>query len=478
IFVYPNRKAGVPATGRGYPMKLSILGCVLALAPTASVLAASDAARYAALESRLAAIEAGTAQVEAVTQIQRLGRAFGYYTDKGYFGEAADLFSEDASFQWGMDGLYKGKARIRELLTRHGGGSLKEAPGLPFGRLNLRMQLQPVVTVAADGLTAQARWREWGLLGQYKKWAGWGDAVIEDRYVKEGGVWKIAARQYYLNFEAPYEGGWAVMKPAAAEARSAVAKEFPADAPSPVAYKPFPAVFVPPYHYAGTTAPTAIQSLAPVKAVKRADDALGRLEAQADARELQLGRTRSARAIENLQAMYGYYIDKGQWKQAAALFSREGSYEFGQGGVYVGNASIERGLSLMGSQGLEEGQLNNYVTAQPIIHVSADNATAKARWRSDVLLSRAGKGRWGGGVYENEYVNDKGIWKFSKLHYHVTFWGDYEQGWAAKPFPVDGPSTTTPPDRPPTVVYQSFPKLQVVPYHYANPVSGKPHAGE
>ena len=134
------------------------------------------------------AIEAETARVEAITQVQRLGRAFGYYTDKGFFGEAADLFTDNGTFQWGNDGVYRGKARIRELLTRHGGGSMKEVAGLPFGRLNLRMQLQPVVTVSADGNTAQARWREWGLLGQYKKEATWGDAVIEDRYVREAGV--------------------------------------------------------------------------------------------------------------------------------------------------------------------------------------------------------------------------------------------------------------------------------------------------
>ncbi len=60
---------------------------------------------------------------------------------------------------------------------------------------------------------------------------------------------------------------------------------------------------------------------------------------------------------------------------------------------------------------------------QPIIHISDDNRTAKARWRSDVLLSRVGTGSWGGGVYENEYVNDNGTWKFSSLHYYVTFWG-------------------------------------------------------
>jgi len=160
--------------------QVPVLALLLAIAVSARA-AQSDTSRLTALQDRVKAMDAETAQVEAVVQIQRLGRAFGYYTDKGYFGEAADLFTEDGSFQWGNDGIYKGKARIRELLTRHGGGSMKEAPGLPFGRLNLRMQLQPMVTVAADGMTANARWREWGLLGQYRKAAFWGDAVSEDR---------------------------------------------------------------------------------------------------------------------------------------------------------------------------------------------------------------------------------------------------------------------------------------------------------
>src|SRR5579872_616463 len=157
------------------PSKAVTLASFLAagLALCGSSFARDDAGRIAALQARVNGLNAETSYVEAITQIQRLGRAFGYYTDKGYFGEAADLFTDDATFQWGMDGVYKGKARIRELLTRHGGGSMKEGPGLPFGRLNLRMQLQPVVTLSADGNSAHARWREWGLLGEYKKSATW-----------------------------------------------------------------------------------------------------------------------------------------------------------------------------------------------------------------------------------------------------------------------------------------------------------------
>jgi hypothetical protein len=179
-------------TSKAASLALSLL---LGLTLCTTALARDEAARLAALKSRIKSIAAETSYVEAITQIQRLGRAFGYYTDKGYFGEAADLFTDDGTFQWGVDGVYQGKAHIKELLTRHGGGSLSDGPGLPFGRLNLRMQLQPLVTVAADGHSAHARWREWGLLGEYKKSATWGDAIIEDEYVKDNDVWKIATRR-------------------------------------------------------------------------------------------------------------------------------------------------------------------------------------------------------------------------------------------------------------------------------------------
>src|SRR5580704_966810 len=135
-------------TSKVAPLALSL---ILGLALCGNGFANDDAARLAALKSRVKAIAEETDYVEAITKIQRLGRSFGYYTDKGYFGEAADLFTDDATFQWGVDGLYKGKTRIKELLTRHGGGSLTDGPGLAFGRLNLRMQLQPVVNVASDG---------------------------------------------------------------------------------------------------------------------------------------------------------------------------------------------------------------------------------------------------------------------------------------------------------------------------------------
>ncbi len=212
----------------------------------------------------------------------------------------------------------------------------------------------------------------------------------------------------------------------------------------------------------------------PVAAQAAKAPTISDLEAIANKYEQEIAVLKSHEELENLQAIYGYYIDKGLWAQAASLFAKDGTYEFGQRGVYVGPAHIRKALALFGPEGLEPGQLNNYMMLQPIIDVAPDNKTAKARWRSDVLLARDGKGRWGGGVYENTYVNDHGTWKFKSLHYYVTQESDYDAGWGKKPFPMKGPSKEFPPDRPPTEVYKSLPDVYFPAYHYNNPVTGKP----
>jgi hypothetical protein len=199
------------------------------------------------------------------------------------------------------------------------------------------------------------------------------------------------------------------------------------------------------------------------------------LEATVARYEQAIARLKSRDALENLQAAYGYYIDKGLWKQAADLFTANATFEYGQRGVYVGRAHLVKAMTVAyGPEGLHQGQLNNYMMLQPIIDVAPDNRTALARWRSDVELAVDGKGRWGEGEYENEYVNDHGVWKISKFHFYVTVMADYDQGWKEAPLPLDGPSASAPPDRPPTEVYASLPDVYLPPYHYKNPVTGTP----
>lgn len=214
------------------------------------------------------------------------------------------------------------------------------------------------------------------------------------------------------------------------------------------------------------TGPAAAQ--APARSAE-----LAQLEQLVDGYERQLARVKSVDAIENLQSAYGYYVDKAMWSQAADLFADDATWEYGQRGVYVGRTRIRRALGLAGREGLRHGQLNNYMMLQPLITVADDNRTAKARWRSNMQLAANGKGQWGEGVYENDYVNDRGTWKISRLRFFVTALADYSLGWAEGAIPMEGPSREFPPDRPPTEVYESLPGVHVPRYHFRHPVTGR-----
>jgi hypothetical protein len=442
---------------------------VLLVISSASVLLAGSVARAATPDPdrSVALLAAQVDRLEAAESVKRLQRAYGYYIDKGYWDEAADLFADDATFEAGVDGVYVGSRRIRELIVHYGGGN--PGPGLPYGQINHHLQLQPVVHVAADGRTALGRWRELALLGQFQKYAAWGDGIYECEYVKEGTVWKIRRLRYFPNFVAPYEGGWAKLTTAKDDWQSDVARQFPSDRPPTLRYRQFPDVFVPPFHY---THPVPFVQAAGREA-RPQPAASGTVTADCQHR---IERLSSREDIENLQAAYGYYVDKGLWDQATELFSKQASYEYGQRGVYVGRAHIRRALTLFGKQGLQPGQLNNYMMLQPIIDVSADNRTAKARWRSDIELAVNGKGQWGEGTYENEYVRENGEWRISKLHFYVTFIADYDAGWIDGAVPMERPSTQIPPDRQPSERYESLPGVYLPAYHYDNPVTGRHEA--
>ena len=179
-------------------------------------------------------------------------------------------------------------------------------------------------------------------------------------------------------------------------------------------------------------------------------------------------------AIENLQATYGYYFDKGLWDQAADLFSRDGSLEYGQRGVYIGRDHIRRAMLLFGPQGLAAGHLNNHMQLQAVITVADDGLSAKARWQGMIMLAHPGaNGIWGVGLYENEYVKVKGVWQISKLHFYVTAETDYDAGWMKSAIPMEGQNALFPPDKPPSEVYRSYPGAYIPPFDYKHPVTGK-----
>jgi hypothetical protein len=217
---------------------------VKAIAALAAFALLMPAPALADANAEIDALTVRVAKLEGVRSIKNLQRAFGYYVDRGLWGEAADLFADDGTIEIGLDGVYVGKARIREYLKRLHGGQ----EGLIYGQLNEWVTLQPAIAMAADGRSATGRWRDLGMLGQYKKHAEWRDGTYENAYEKGAdGIWRIKSLHLYVNFVAPYEKGWARLKDSEGLARSQASVDFPPDRPPTVAYKPFPNAFVPPF---------------------------------------------------------------------------------------------------------------------------------------------------------------------------------------------------------------------------------------
>lgn len=195
------------------------------------------------IDAEIDALTERVEKLEGTRAIKKLQRAFGFYVDRGLWNEAADLFADDGTIEIGIDGVYVGKARIQEYLKRLHGGQ----DGLIYGQLNEWITLQPAINIAEDGQSGSARWRDHGMLGQYKQHAEWRDGIYENTYVKDDGIWKIASLHLYVNFVAPYEQGWARLKPGEGLAQSETSKTFPPDHPPTAEYKPFPDTQVPPF---------------------------------------------------------------------------------------------------------------------------------------------------------------------------------------------------------------------------------------
>ena len=190
-----------------------------------------------------AALEQRKTLVADSKDLERLQAAYGYYLDRGLWDEVADLFTDDGTIEVGLDGVYVGKARVREYLYALGGGRA----GLAEGRLDEHLQVMPVVTLAADGRSAKARWRGILLEGDLGGDAFWGEGPYENEYVKQDGVWKIKTLHWYQALLAPYAGGWQTNPDPTAGKR--VSATLPPDRPPSVDYKTWPETYIPPFSF-------------------------------------------------------------------------------------------------------------------------------------------------------------------------------------------------------------------------------------
>jgi len=211
--------------------------------------------------------------------------------------------------------------------------------------------------------------------------------------------------------------------------------------------------------------------------------------------ERRLARLEDVHAVRTLHFKYGYYIDMCLYDEACELFAEDGQVRF-LNGIYKGRAGARRlycdwfrNLFTQGHNGPIHGFLLDHLQLQDIVDIDEDGKSAKGRFRALLMAGqheskkeRVGNNFpaqcWEGGIYENLYVKDRGVWKIKLLNYNMLWQADYGPGWAnsgvhlpalTRLFPEDphGPDELLP------SVPNTWPHTRVVPFHYAHPVTGK-----
>lgn len=201
--------------------------------------------------------------------------------------------------------------------------------------------------------------------------------------------------------------------------------------------------------------------------------------------QARVQRLEDIKQVEQLQRIYGYYRDSGEWEKVVDLFSDHAcSVEVADHGVYRGKEGIRRFFIDLVKGGKERkpryGEMSIALQIQGVVTIDPDGLSAQGRWYGFMMEARPtaslheGELRqtWGHGIYENEYVKEKGKWMFSKLHFFLHFRTPFEDGWLKTPvIGQHGPDTQVPPDSPPTT-YHPYPSGYIFPTHFKHPVTG------
>jgi hypothetical protein len=229
--------------------RIALLGlscCIAGLVTHAGEPAISDSRviteerRVQLLEAKLASLQHQVELIEDRKAIERLQQMWGYYVSEGMAREGAALFASNpaASIEYAQQGVYLGRARIEAFLR---------ASGAALGASELRETpvMQPVIDIAADGLSARGRFRSLVMAGVHGQDGRWQEGPYENEFVKEDGTWKIQKLHWYVTVTGSYDKGWhREAFPAAGPVR-----ELPPDRPPTQVYESFPGFFLPPFHF-------------------------------------------------------------------------------------------------------------------------------------------------------------------------------------------------------------------------------------
>jgi len=432
------------------------------------------APKSSALENgvTLAALQKRVDRLNDEDRIRNLQSAYGFYQDRKMWDDVVDLFADDGVVEVGAQGAWRDKAGVRRWLETMG------PAGLRHGQLNDRVQFDVTVEIAPGGNEAWARGIELGMLGEADQEKGWWEvATFRNRFVKEGGVWKVRELRRFPLMKADVFEGWG-------KSRIVAGVEMPAFlGPHPVTGKQ-----VLPAGDARMVAASALTG-----AIAKSEAASVTL---AEARR-RLARSAAFDGVMNVSAAYGHFLDDEHPAGFIGVLATKG-FKGGRTGYYVTRASNLKARVQSEPPTTRQG-ISYHWLIQPVVLISDDGRSATGRMR--LFQPRTGKtvGKAGdffaasvlASTYHDGYVLEDGVWRI----WDLTVDGQYirpvgfKDGiWAkskdpAPPDPNARPRASAPSRasrldvtaedlgaKPDTV---QWPSIKPMWFGYTNPVSGR-----
>lgn len=138
--------------------------------------------------------------------------------------------------------------------------------------------------------------------------------------------------------------------------------------------------------------------------------------------------------IKNLKATYCYLCDAGlsdpkNRDELISHFSADAKVDFGlgEGSQFEGQDGLKTffGEVVPGSVSFCIHMVHN-----PIIKVDGDRANGRWYYEAPTTDVTTGKAQWMVGTYFEEYVREKGEWKFSSIKTEWKYISPYDEGWA------------------------------------------------
>jgi hypothetical protein len=401
-------------------------------------------------KATLAGLQARVDTLNDEDRVRNLQSAYGFYADRKMWDDVVDLFAADGVVEIGGQGIWRGPAGVRRWLESIG------PAGLTHGQLNDRGQNDVIVTISPGGNEAFARGLELGMLGEADQEKGaWEVATFRNRFVKEGGVWKIRELRRFVLMKTDIFQGWGkshIVDPAPTAAHAP-------DAPVPSADAGAPGLAMPAFLGVHPVTRKSVKAAGSVRnvAVGPLTGSISKGKPAAitlDEARRRLARSAAYDGAANVSAAYGYYVDDSDPAGWAGIMASKGFKETPFQGYHIGRDRLIA-ARVKGKGPEKQAGISYHWLLQPVVLVSDDGRSATGRFR--LFQPRTGKtvGKAGdffaaqfwGGMYHDRYVLENGVWRIWELTLDEPFitpvaWKDGV--WAKSKDPAPRPEGTPP----------------------------------